>query len=65
MHIDLGRHVARTALRSSRELSDLIPFLKARLSEPEFAAYAKAIASAVASIQLEIVNKLADDCPGL
>lgn len=65
MNIDLALYIARAALRSSHELSDLLPFLKDNLSKPEFDRYAKAIATAVASIQLEVVNKLTDDCLGL
>jgi hypothetical protein len=65
MNIDLALHMVRAALRSSRELSDLLPFLKDNASKQEFDRYAKAIATAIASIQLEVVNKLTDDCPGL
>jgi hypothetical protein len=65
MNIDLARHVARAAFRSSRELGDLIPYLKEHLSAEEYPSYAKAIASAVASIQLDLVNKLMTDHPGL
>ncbi len=65
MDIDLARHVARAAFRSSRELSDLIPFLKDHLDTEEYQPYAKAIASAVAAIHLDLMNKLFADHPGL
>jgi len=65
MKIDLARHVARAAFRSSRELSELIPLLKDSLSAEEYAHYAKAIGLAVAAIQMEVMNKLASDHPGL
>jgi hypothetical protein len=65
VNIDLARHIARAAFRSSRELGDLVPFLKDRLSAEEHSVYAKAIGSAVAAIQIDLMNKLVSDHPGL
>jgi hypothetical protein len=65
MEIDLARYLARAAFRSSRELGDLIPFLKTRLGAEEYQGYAKAIASAVAVIQIDLLNKLMLDHPAL
>ena len=65
MNLDVARHVARAAFRSSRELSDLIPLLKGSLSTEEYAHYAKAIGLAVAAIQIEVMNKVTSDHPGL
>ena len=65
MNIDIARHIARAALRSSRDLAELIPCLKAYLSADEHAAYSKAIGSAVAAIQLDVMNKVLADNPGL
>lgn len=65
MDVDLARHVARAAFRSSRELGDLVPFLKERLSADEYPDYARSIASAIAAIHLDLVNKLIADHPGL
>jgi hypothetical protein len=65
VNIDLARHVARAAFRSSRELGELVPFLKDRLNAEEYSIYAKAIGSAVASIQVDLMNKLVADHPGL
>jgi hypothetical protein len=65
MQFDLARHVARAAFRSSRELSELVPFLKERLDECEYKSYAKAIGMVVAAIQVDLVNKLMADHPAL
>ena len=65
MNIDLARHVARAAFRSSRELSELVPFLKDRLDAEEYTMYAKAIGSVIAAIQLDVMNKLVTDHPVL
>ena len=65
MNIDLARHIARAAFRSSHELSELVPFLKDRLSAEEYAIYSKAIGSAIASIQVDLMNKLVADNLGL
>lgn len=65
MKNELARHAARAAFRSSRELGDLLHLLKGELDETEYQGYAKAIATAIASIQLELVNKLTADHPGL
>lgn len=56
MNADVARHVVRAAFRSSRELSDLLPLLKAHLNQVEYQNYAKAIAAAIAAIQLEVLN---------
>jgi len=65
VNIDLARHVARAAFRSSRELSELVPFLKDRLDAEEYTMYAKAIGSVIAAIQLDVMNKLVTDHPVL
>ena len=65
MDITLARHLTRAAFRSSREIGDFVPFLKEKLSEDEYARYATAIATAIASIQLDVVNLLTADHPGL
>ena len=58
-------HVARATFRSSRELGELVPFLKDRLGAEEYTVYAKAIGSAIAAIQLDVMNKLVTHHPGL
>lgn len=65
MNIEIARTIARAAFRSSRELGALIPILKNSLNDEEFRIHSKAIATAIASIQLEIVNKLIADHPNL
>jgi hypothetical protein len=65
MDIDLARYVVRAAFRSSRELGDLVPFLKEHLHAEEYRPYALAIASGVAAIQLDLLNKLFAEHPGL
>lgn len=65
MHIELARTVARAAFRSSRELGALVPMLKQQLSADEFDIYSKAIATTIASIQIDIVNKLTAEHSGL
>ena len=65
MNIDIARHVARAAFKSSHELSELVPFLNDRLGAEEYAAYAKANGLAVAAIQVDLMNKLVADHPGL
>jgi hypothetical protein len=65
MNIDLARYVIRSAFRASHELSDLLPFLKSQLPAEEYKSYAKAISSAIAAIQLDILNKVTADHPGL
>ena len=65
MNIDLARHVVRAAFRSSGELSNLLPLLKEHLDASEYQRYAKAIAAAIAAAQLEILNTITADHPGL
>ena len=65
MNIDIARYVARAAFKSSHELSELVPFLNDRLGAEEYAAYAKAIGLAIAAIQVDLMNKLVADHPGL
>ncbi|MGE0061384.1 MAG: hypothetical protein AB7T86_04815 [Xanthobacteraceae bacterium] len=65
MQIELARTIARAAFRSSRELGALVPVLKRQLSAEEFGIYSKAIATAIASIQVDIVNKLTTEHSGL
>jgi hypothetical protein len=65
MDIEMARTVARAAFRSTRELGALMPLLKEKLPAGEYALYSKAIASAIANIQLDIVNKLTTEHPGL
>jgi hypothetical protein len=51
--------------RASREIGDLVPLLKERLIPEEYGRYSNAIATSVASIQLNLINLLTTDQPGL
>jgi hypothetical protein len=65
MDIDLSRHVIRIAFRSGRELEGLLGLLKEHCSADEYQTYAKAIATAIASIHVEIVNRITSSQPEL
>jgi hypothetical protein len=65
MDINLARHVVRASFRSGRELEGLLGVLKEHCSASEYKTYATAIATAVASIHLEIVNRITSGHPGL
>jgi hypothetical protein len=55
--IDVARHVIRAAFRSAGELDSLLSLLKAHCTADEYTTYAKAIATAIASIHLEVMDK--------
>lgn len=65
MDIDVARHVARACFRSSGELESQLNLLKAHCSAEEYTTYAKAIASAIASIHLEVMNRVTAAHPQL
>ena len=65
MDIDVARHVIRIAFRSGRELETLLDLLKENCNANEYQAYAKAIATAIASIHLEVVNRVTASFPEL
>jgi len=65
MQIEIARHIARAAFSCTRELGDLVPFLKEHLNADEYPSYAKALASAICAIQREILDKLEADHPAL
>lgn len=65
MNIDVARHVIRALFRSGRELEELIPLLKENCEADEYQVYVKAIATAIASIHLEIGNRVTASHPGL
>jgi hypothetical protein len=58
MDKDLARHVATTAFRSAVQLSDMIPLLKQHCDEAELKTFVKAIATANATIHIEIGNRI-------
>ena len=65
MDADLARHVVRVAFQSARELEALLIPLKTHCSTDEYATYSRAIATAIASIHLEIVNRVTSSYPAL
>jgi hypothetical protein len=65
MDIDVVQHVVRTAFRSGRELEGLLALLKAHCSPGEYQTFAKAIAAAIASIHIEVVNRVIASYPAL
>jgi hypothetical protein len=65
MDISLARTVLRGAFRSADELQQLLPQLKEGCDPDEYASYAKAIATAVAEIALEVTNRIIADHPQL
>ena len=65
MQPELAFHIARTALRASRELGDLVPLMRAHLGESEFDDYAKAVGAVLASVHVELMGRLFADHPGL
>ena len=65
MDINVARHVIRVAFRSGRELETLLDLLQEHSDAQEYKTYAKAIATAIASIHLEIVNRVMSSYPSL
>ena len=65
MEKELARHIAATAFRSAVQLSEMIPLLKAHCDEAEFKTFVKAIATANATIHLEIDNRIYAQHPEL
>ena len=65
MDIEVARHTVRIAFRSARELESLLSLLKSHCSPDEYQIYAEAIATAIASIHLEVVNRVIASHPGL
>jgi hypothetical protein len=65
MDKDLARHVVATASRSSAQLNELIPLLKAHCEDSEYRTLLKAIATAMATIHLEIDEPVYAQYPDL
>lgn len=65
MDVQVGRHIVRACFRSGGELERLLDLLKEQCPPDEYHSFAKAIATAVASIHIEIVNRVTDIHPEL
>jgi hypothetical protein len=63
--VNLARHVARCVFLSSRQISELIPILKENCSPDECKDYTKGIATVLAHINFELMNKLCAEHPQL
>jgi hypothetical protein len=63
--IDVARHVIRIAFRASGELQSLFSLLKAHCNPDEYESFAKAIATAIASINLEVMDRAIATHPDL
>ena len=63
MDKEVARFLAHTAFRSSANLADLVPFMKAHCSVEDQKNYSIAIATAMASIHLEVLDKLYKEFP--
>lgn len=58
MDIDVARHVLRVSFKASRELGNLMPFLKEELPAAEYEPLAKGIASAVAEVGFAVMDRV-------
>ena len=65
MDINVARYVIRASFRSGQELETLFNLLQSHCDPNEYKTYTTAIATVVASIQLEIVNRIVASHPDL
>ncbi|MBN8982318.1 MAG: hypothetical protein J0I29_13730 [Rhizobiales bacterium] len=65
MDAQVARHVIRACLRSTGELQRLLELLKEQCPPDEYQTFAKAIGMALASIHIEIVNRVTSLHPEL
>jgi hypothetical protein len=65
MDRDTANEVFNAALRSGDELQKLLPLLKTRCSADEYDVYLKAVATAMAEIGIELVNRVVAEHPEL
>lgn len=65
MDKDLAKFIALTAFKSSKKLTDLVPFLKEHCGEAEYKCYGRALAAASAEISLQVLNKVFTDYPDI
>ena len=65
MERKLARYIAATTVRSSSNISAMIPLIRAHSSSHEYEHYSKAIASIVAEASLQILNKIFEEHPDL
>jgi hypothetical protein len=65
MRREVARYIAATVMRYSNHLGDILPFAKTHCSDAEYRKLAFSLASAIHSIDTEIVEKVLADHPDL
>jgi hypothetical protein len=65
MDINVARYVIRASFRSGRELEAIFDLLRNHCGAEGYRTFAKAVATAVASIQVEVVNQITAGHPEL
>ncbi|MFZ6751309.1 hypothetical protein [Undibacterium sp. Ren11W] len=65
MNKELARIIGVTAFRSSADMGHLVTLLKEHCSEEERKLYGIAIATAIATIQIEVLSKIFAEFPEL
>jgi len=63
MKIELAKHVALTAFRSSANLNDLLPLLREHCSGDEYQTYLSAIAKISGDIAIHLLGKIDQEHP--
>ena len=58
MDKDLARHLVRSMIKSSSEMTSLIPVLKEFCDEEEYKYYGEILAKIAATVNLEVLNKI-------
>ncbi len=65
MDIELARHFVRSLLKSSSEMTSLIPVLKENCDDEQYDYYGKTLAKISASITFDILNDIFSRFPEL
>ncbi len=58
MDKDLAKHIATVAYKMQSPLQELLPVIKEHCSPQEYTSYLKATAKVMATINMEITNKI-------
>lgn len=65
MNPDLAKHVATTAVRTSTQLTSLLPLLKTQCDSAEYARLLRSVASVCGHISREILHPIFAEHPDL
>lgn len=65
MERELAYHVAMVAFRSSANLNELVPLLRAFCDESEYKIFLESITAVSADISYNILKKIYDEHPGI